>query len=630
MTTRNRVKYAACSVSNFNTSDGHITAREFARMEVVASTGAGIITNQGAYPDSKGEGKAYIKQLAICDDKYIPGFAKITDMIHKHNAIAIQQLLHGGRYGGIELPYCKQASDVPQTLKHFRPPRTMTKDEIRQCIEDHATAAGRAIKAGFDGVEITAFMGYLLANFLSGFTNKRTDEYGGSFENRGRFLREIIGKIKDRIKDAPLIVRLNGEELMDDYGGNSPDECIQFMKMAEEAGADCISVVVGWHESRRGALGRDVPTDHWLPIARRAKAKLKIPIAFGPRFGSPVMAEKALGEGIVDFWEVCRPFLADTELLHKVAQDRLDEVKPCVGDLVCLARMFRNLPYICTVNARLGHEYEPEYEIRPAVSAKNILVVGAGPAGLEFAITTKKRGHNVTVLERESEIGGQLQYAIREQEGGSVYKDLIRHYDVTAKKLAVEIRLSTEATVRMIEKMRPDVVVIAAGAGLSEDTPFQHDGVKPLSAFDVLAGTAKVSGRVLVVGGERLGLVTAEWLAMNGSKVTLLEQGERLAEDVAPTFKWRHLAWLKDYKIEWFSGAKILDVKEGVLKYSRKGEATTIEFDTLIHAGPRQSRNQLFKELNFLVDELYMIGDAVEPRSLPNAIHDAYRLATRV
>ncbi|MBT4938597.1 MAG: NADH oxidase, partial [Rhodospirillaceae bacterium] len=217
----NRVKYGACCVSNFNNTDGSITPRELARTKVIAETGCGIITNQGAYPDPLGEGKAYYTQIALYDEKFIPQFETIAQYIHDNNALAIQQILHAGRYGGIDLGYCVQPSVVPQTLPHFRPPREMTKEDIRECIAHHAHSSALAIRAGFDGVEITSFMGYLLANFLSSFTNQRTDEYGGSVENRARFLVELIDGIKQEIGDHPLAIRLNGAELMDQWGGNT-------------------------------------------------------------------------------------------------------------------------------------------------------------------------------------------------------------------------------------------------------------------------------------------------------------------------------------------------------------------------------------------------------------------------
>jgi 2,4-dienoyl-CoA reductase (NADPH2) len=210
---KNRIKYGACCVSNYNTRDGFITEREIARMRVIARTGCGIVTNQGAYPDPLGEGKAYFRQVAIFDDKFLPQFERIAEDIKAQGAMAIQQILHAGRYGGIDLGYCIQPSDVPQTLPHFRPPKVMTKEEIRDCIRQHADAAKRAIRAGFDGTEVTSFMGYLLANFNSRFTNQRSDEYGGSLENRGRFMRELIDGIKQATPEHPLVVRLNGAEL---------------------------------------------------------------------------------------------------------------------------------------------------------------------------------------------------------------------------------------------------------------------------------------------------------------------------------------------------------------------------------------------------------------------------------
>lgn len=630
LTAPNRVKYAACSVSNFNTPDGHITPREFARMDVVAATGAGIITNQGAYPDPRGEGKAYFRQLSIADDRYIPGLAKTADLIHKQGAVALQQILHGGRYGGIELAYCSQPSDVAQTLKHFRPPKTMSKEEIRACVRDHAEAARRAITAGFDGIEITAFMGYLLANFLSPFTNKRQDEYGGSLEYRGRFLREIIESVKTATGGRPLVVRLNGEELMDEYGGTPKEECLEFMRMAERSGADCISIVVGWHESRRGALGRDVPTDTWLPLARRAKEAVGIPVAFGPRFGSPLLAEKALGEGSIDFWEVCRPFLADPQLLQKVAEDRVTEIRPCVGDLTCLARMFRNLPYICTMNARLGHEVEPEYEVRPAVVKKRVTVIGAGPAGLECALTAARRGHAVTILEKESRIGGQLHAASKEVGGGGIFMDVIAYFETMIKKHGIDLKLGVEADEDACSATRADVLVLAAGARLGRAT-IPADGMPILDAYDVLLGKVEAPAKSLVLGGERLGLVTAEHLASQGRRVTVVEGSRRLADDVTPTFKWRHLAWLKEYGIPAHTGSKIESVANGrVVLALPAGKKAEVEADAIILASPRESRQELLRPLEYAADELHVIGDAIQPRSLTTAIHEGYRLGVRI
>ena len=320
--TKNRIKYGACCVSNYNTRDGYITARELARMRVIAQTGCGIITNQGAYPDAKGEGKSYFRQVAIYDDKFLPQFEEIAGYIKEAGAIGIQQILHAGRYGGIDLGYCVQPSDVPQTLPHFRPPRVLTAEQIREIVRQHADAAKRAIRAGFDGTEVTSFMGYLLANFNSRFTNQRTDDYGGSIQNRGRFMRELIDSIKQATPDNPLVVRLNGDELMQRWGGNTEDECYELMQQAVDCGVDMISVTVGWQEAPESSIGRDIPPGYWNYLSERAKKMFPDTlITFGNRLPDPNMANDCVRDGVFDFWEVCRPLLADPELIHKAAED---------------------------------------------------------------------------------------------------------------------------------------------------------------------------------------------------------------------------------------------------------------------------------------------------------------------
>jgi len=601
-------------------------------MEVISRTGCGIITNQGAYPDRKGEGKAYLRQLALCDDKYIPSLAKVAEMINRQGAISIQQILHGGRYGGIELDYCAQPSSTKQTLRHFRPAKEMTKAEIKECIHEHAQAARRSIEAGFRGVEITSFMGYLLSNFNSKFTNLRTDEYGGSVENRGRFMVGVIQAIKEAIgDDKPVIVRLNGVELMDEYGGNTPDECLEFMKMAERAGADCISLVIGWHESRTGALGRDVPTDHWLHLAEAAKKVLNVPVAFGPRFGDPFLAEQALRDGVIDFWEVCRPLLADPQLVHKIKEGRTKEIRPCVGGLLCLSRMFRNLPYICAVNPQLGHEYEPEYEIRPAVARKKVMVIGAGPGGLECAITAAKRGHQVSLYDRRDQPGGQLLSASREIGGGEVFLKLVDHYKTQIEKFHVTLKLHTEVTSKLCDAEAPDVVVVATGAEISPVRWKITGKPKVVSAIDVLEKGVETGEKIVVLGGDRMGLVAAEALAANGKAVSVVEEEEKIGRDVIPTWKWRHDKWIKEFSIRVFAACQVEEVNEsGVRIKSKEGAESFIEADTIVQAGPRRAQQDLLGLLEFSVDEIYVIGDAVRPRSIHNAIHEGFKIGVRI
>jgi 2,4-dienoyl-CoA reductase (NADPH2) len=634
--TRNLIKYGACCVSNYNTRDGFITPRELARMRVIAGTGCGIITNQGAYPDPRGEGKSYFRQIALFDDKFLPQFETIARYIHDGGAVAIQQILHAGRYGGIDLGYCVQPSFVPQTLPHFRPPRQMSKDGIRLCVKEHAEAAKRAVRAGFDGTEVTAFMGYLLANFNSRFTNQRTDEYGGSIANRGRFMRELIDAIKQATPDNPLVIRLNGAELMDQWGGNSEDECFELMQQAADCGVDMISVTIGWQEAPESSIGRDVPPGHWNYLAARAKRMFpQTLVAFGNRLPDPVMADECIAAGEFDYWEVCRPLLADPELVHKAAEDRLDEVRRCIGSLNCLSRMFRDLPYSCTMNPALGHEVEPEYHVTPAAVRKRIMVIGAGPAGMECAITAAKRGHSVTVYEKADRIGGSLLgYATRDLARPDDLLSVVRHYEAMAQKHGVDLKLNVEANAKLMRSLlhEYDVCVVAAGAGIDLTAHAHLEGCERLvDALDVAKGKVQPGKRVVVIGAGKIGLVIAESLRKGGAEVTLVEADKRIAGDVMPTFKWRHSAWVEELEIRTLTSARVTRIAaEGVTVANAKGEETFVPADTVIAAAPRRSNQELFREFEWMIDELHGCGDALIPRGLDAAIHEGYRLGVRI
>ena len=629
---KNSVKYGACCVSNYNTRDGFITERELARTKVLAGTGCGIITNQGAYPDPLGEGKAYFSQIALFDDKFIPQFEKIAGYIHDAGGVAIQQILHAGRYGGIDLGYCIQPSVVPQTLPHFRPPREINKEQIRETIEQHAEAAKRAIKAGFDGTEITSFMGYLLASFNSKFTNRRTDEYGGSLENRGRFMREMIDAIKQATPDNPLVVRLNGAELMDRWGGNDEDECLSLMEQAGAAGVDMISVTVGWQEAPDSSIGRDIPPGHWNYLAARAKKHLpNVPIAFGVRLPDPIMANQCLAEGQFDFWEVCRPFLADPELLHKAAEGRLDEVRRCVGTLNCLSRLFRDLPYTCTMNPALGHEVEPEYHIRPASWHKKIMIVGAGPAGMECAIAARRRGHEVTVFERSDKIGGCLiGYAAHDLAHKDDLGSIVNYYATMAKKLGIDVRFNTEVTSKLMHEVlhQFDAAVIATGARFDTlAVPTPDDPAMLVDARDVAAGKVQPGHKVVIIGGAEVGLTLAESLKTSGHDVVIVEKAKRIAANIVPAWKWRHTAWIEELEIPTYPDSQVIRIQKGnVTIRNGKGKETELTADTVIAASPARANRDLVQELEWSIDELHTCGDSSGPRGLTQAIHDGYRL----
>ncbi len=418
---KNRIKYAATE-SNFNTQDGFVTDREIAYMEAQARGGAGIVTTQGAYPDASGAGKGFRGTMSISHDRFIPGLAKLAEAVKKNGALAALQILHCGREGGVDLDYCLMPSVVPQRLSYFKPPREITSAEIAQTVRDHAAAARRALEAGFDMIELSGIVGYLISTFISRYTNKRQDEYGGeTIGERCRLMKEVLGAIKAEIGDKiPVGIRLCGAEILDDRGGNTLDESIESFRIAEESGADYVSVTVGWHESSISVITRDVPMGHWLWVADRVKKAVTVPVMMAFRLFLPDIPEKAIADGVIDFWEACRPMIADPSLPEKAASGRVDEIVPCIACNLCFSRLYYHQPIMCTVRPSLGREREEGwgyYGFTPAPQKKKIAVVGGGPAGLQFAAVAANRGHEVTLWEKDGSLGGSLRLASMVDEG---------------------------------------------------------------------------------------------------------------------------------------------------------------------------------------------------------------------
>jgi 2,4-dienoyl-CoA reductase (NADPH2) len=346
------------------------------------------------------------------------------------------------------------------------------------------------------------------------------------------------------------------------------------------------------------------------------------------------MAEAALGAGDFDFWEVCRPMLADPLLVHKVAHDSVDDVRPCTGGLVCLSRMFRNLPYICTMNPRLGYEYAPEMTLTAASRTRRVLVVGGGPAGLEAAYVAAQRGHEVELWERRPQLGGQLRAAAREIDGGDIYLRLIDYYERQLERVGVTVRLGTAADGRAVSKLVPDVCILATGArvppaGVAADPPgdvavwYADDPDDPPRAK-----------RVVVLGVDRTALVGAETRARAGSAVTMLAGDRRAGWDVAPTFKWRHAAWVGELGIAVLPGVSAAGWDpDGRLRLDRTGDGERpdpLDVDLLVVGGERRSRQRLVADLEYRVDVLHVVGDAVHPGSVCQAVHGAHRTALQV
>jgi 2,4-dienoyl-CoA reductase (NADPH2) len=652
---KNRIKYASTE-TNYNYSDGFVSEKELAYIEAHARGGAGIVTTQGAYTDPRGEGQGYVGMMGIWDDKFIPGLKRMADVIHAGDALACLQLMHCGRVGGINLDYTVGPSAIPQRLRRFRPQRKMSVPEVEECIREHVEGARRAVEAGYDIIEISGIVGYLISNFISKYTNWRSDEYGGDIQGRCAFMRKIIEGIRAEIgPDIALGIRLCGWEMLDDREGNTEEESMKSIKIAEAAGCDYLSVTVGWQESLGSVISRDIPMGKWLYVAERTKKEVKVPVSMAYRLFVPEIPEKAIAEGKLDIWEMCRPMIADPALPDKIRWDKQDDIVPCVACQVCLARLFRDAPVNCTVRPSCGHEGEREwgyYGFPKAEVRRKITVVGAGIAGLQCARIAAEKGHWVTVYEKTDHVGGQWYYASRNPWGegsGRFWDDeefmrWVNHMKAQCDKFGVRFVLETAVTRELLEEEKPDSLVIATGAVPQVPDIPGVDKPHVMSMFDVFTGRAKLGKDIVILGGSgaaiSLALFVLDTLEKEEKKdfnLAMIDPAPRFGLDVNPSYIWRYRLRLKKGGVKELTYGKIKEIGDKSViadwmlvdrktKQRQEFKEQSVPADTVILA--RLVPN---KELGYgsFKGDVAMIGDCVWVRRGFDAIQDGYRLGMR-
>jgi len=641
---KNRIVMAPMN-TGFAGPDGEVTDKMIDYYEKRAKHGAGLIVVEatGVVPNVKN----MACQPRLTDDAYIPGFVTLVERIKAYGVKTFLQIQHSGN----EAAFGKlvSASDVGSRAVGGVP-TPLKVAEIEELIEQFIRTAKRAQTAGFDGVEVHAAHGYLLNQFLSPFFNRRSDIYGGSIKNRARMIVSIIDGIKSRLgSNFVASVRYSAKEYIE--GGLDVEESVQLASLFQEAGADCLHVASGIYDSGIFISGpASVPQGMFVPTARLIKQAVDIPVIVVGRINDPLFAEKVLTDASADLIAFGRAFLADPKFPLKINEHRLDEIRKCIGCKYCATRVGSNLDLRCAVNAATGREkYFPDSAF--ARNPKKVVVVGGGPAGSEAAISARKMGHEVVLSERTNRLGGQLNLAVK-----APFKEvhhLLNYQRNKIKALGIRVQFGEEAARALIEKMAPDVVIVATGAKAKEAPCPTVECNNLMSAWEALAVPERVGAKVVIIGGGSVGCETAEYLAgMNVEiayqgmidqgpeiKYTVLKKMEpemkreitiiELTNDIAceeePDNRALLMIRLKESGIRIITLALPEEIKGDTVRYRDIPSLKTkeIKADTFIISTGIESRQTLMTELADSDIRMIPVGDCTRPGSIKDAIYKA-------
>ena len=620
--------------TNMGTPDGHVTEEVVCYYRERARGGVGLIIVETTCVDAPA-GKTTAFQLAIDNDRFIPGLSRLAETIHQHGSRTVLQLQHGGRgtksaITGIQ-PVAPSPIPMPygtQVGYEGEMPRELALAEIKDLVRKFAAAAQRARQAGYDGVEIHSTGYYLVAQFLSSTANARQDEYGGSLSNRARFLTEIVQAVRAGVgPDYPVLCKISAMEL-GPGAGITVEEAQQIARIAEEAGADALEIAAMlWGIIPRLPPSTAEAPGGLLPFMDGLKKAVRIPLIAAGRI-TPELGEKALQERQADLIAMGKALIADPDLPIKAEAGRVDEIRPCIGCLRCIDNQtVKGKGIMCSVNAAVGREME--LGVKPPSRSKKVFVIGGGPAGMEAARVTALRGHRATLYEKQDKLGGQLLEAIVPPHKDNM-NPFLEYLTGQMTKRSVDVKLGVEATDRTIWETRPDVVVLAAGVVTSVPGIKGIDAVGVLTAKEVLNG-AKVGDTVVVIGGGLVGCETAEYLAKQRKKVTVVEMLDEVAGVMPLALRRMLLARLDYMKVTVLTSVKCQEFMKGSLSITNKeGQEKTIAFDAVVIAAGGSPNQTLIEGLKGTVPEVYCAGDCVEPRGIAEAMADGLRIGLEI
>ncbi|MEQ6898846.1 NAD(P)/FAD-dependent oxidoreductase [Microbacterium sp. KR10-403] len=667
---------------------GEIEQPEVDHYVARAQGGVGLVIT-GACAIAFPYGAASMKEPGLSEDRFIPGLKMLADAIHAAGSKLCIQSTHHGKVARVDTANDRpliapsvpdytysmgaMADCTPEELAKMgaatagkKPSyHAMTQSDIDMLVSDWADAAERVAKAGCDAIEIHVAHGYILGVFLNQRDNKRTDEYGGSLQNRARLACEVISAVKARVGDRlAVLVRVAGEEYGQE-GGLTLAESTQAAQLFEKAGADAIHVT-GWGRNpfdnfTDGPLPNKVGA--YLSNAAEIKKHVKIPVIAVGRM-LPEVAEKAIGAGDIDFAAMGRQLLADPELPKKIREGRFDQVRPCINCYLCVGENFFDDTPFCAVNPALGNE--KILPLRPAAASQHIVVVGAGPAGMESARVLTERGHRVTLIDKADRLGGTMWFSTMTTPDN---ERLLRWHKSELKRLRVAVKLNTPATVETIRALNPDRVIVATGAVRPKpdmpggDLPNVHTG-DTLRAMMLGTATAEEAGLVLstlgrmgrlsgltkspefvrqftkywlpmgksvtVIGGSLVGLELAEFLAERGRTVTLLHEKQQLGLPLAMPRRWTAVKDATAHGVDIHRNVHVTRITESSVEYTEGDKTLTASADMVVYADGTTSAAPVADELReagFTVD---VVGDAGAVNYIHGAMHSSWKVATAV
>jgi 2,4-dienoyl-CoA reductase-like NADH-dependent reductase (Old Yellow Enzyme family)/thioredoxin reductase len=631
---RNRLVMAPMA-TNFATIDGQVTSELIDYYVERAKGGVGLIIVEVTRAETKMQSASITgANLQLDTHSHIIGMSQLTDAVHEYGAkIFLQLTLGQGSYAPPEL-YPKGA--LPNAVSEAFPPshpdqavHVLTAQEIEQLIEAFAEAAQRAKLAGFDGIDTNGHGMYLLSQFMSPYTNKRTDKYG----DPTAVPLELIKAVRDKVGgDFPFSFRFNIDEFLE--GGRTLEQSKVEAKLFEEAGIDVILMSGGNFWVTGGACHStppmSYPQGYLRPLAKAMKEAVNIPLIITGKILDPLIAAEILDSGEADFIGLARALIADPDWPNKVAEGRLEDIKPCIADMDgCLERMANFKKVRCSVNARTGRERE--YKIEPAAKPKKVLVIGGGPGGMEAARVAALRGHDVTLYEKGDRLGGRMILA-----GMIPHKDdinrLTRYLTTQVNKLGVKVFLGKEATPELVEASQPEAVIVATGARPLIPKITGINGPNVFIADDIIQEKAEVAGEnIAVAGGGFVGLDTAMFLAeKKKKKVTVVEQFTFEEVGITP-YSMNYMDWftrLDKLGVKLMPETKIEGItSQSVLATDKKGKKSTIKADSVVLAMGGTPNKELVEALKERSLKVYAVGDCLEAGKIINAIAGGFRTA---